>query len=183
VSGYKFAAPAGTVTCVSSLLKNSTYQCKTDSQATATDIASDKDLFQTTALTGIATTSSYSNGGLYLNANLKFNLFDLPGTTGHTVSLVLANKGDLYFKNAATDTIDQTRYLEKFSPSLTVPIYGKFAFSPKVDFILFENKTANHVYRAMQPGFSLSYSFDWRPGMSGGKALKYGAMTTKQAGQ
>ena len=183
VSGYNFATPAGIVTCKSSLLKGSTYQCSGGTATDSIDIASDKDLFQTQALTGTATTDSYRNGGLYLNANLKFNLFDLGSGKGHTVSLLLSNKGDLYFRNPSADTQDQTLYLDKFSPALSIPIYGKFAFSPKVDFILFENKKANRVYRAMQPSFSLSYTFDWRPGMSGGKALRYGAANSKQSGQ
>jgi hypothetical protein len=72
----------------------------------------------------------------------------------------------------------QTRYLDKLTPSLTIPLYGKITISPKVDFIFYENKVNRNHFRALQPAIALSYTFKWRQGMRFYRALKYGAITT-----
>jgi len=96
-----------------------------------------------------------------------------------SVYLIVTNKGDMYFPSPA-DTSVQTRYLDKLSPSLNFPIYGKLSLAPRVDFILFENKVNHNVYRAVQPVISLTYSFKWPEGTDIRRGLGYGAVTSTQ---
>ena len=93
------------------------------------------------------------------------------------VYFVLSNKGDLFF-NARSDTPTQTRYLDKFTPSFSIPIYGPLSLTPKLDFILFENKVLRNHYRVVEPSLSLSYSFKWRPRLAITRTLGFGAITT-----
>ena len=90
----------------------------------------------------------------------------------------LTNKGDVYF-NQSSDTAVQTRYLDKLTPALSFPIWGKISLTPKVDFVLYENKINYFHYRAIQPSVSVSYTFSMREGMTWTRALGYGAQTTK----
>lgn len=89
----------------------------------------------------------------------------------------LTNKGDIYF-NHPSDTAVQTRYLDKLTPALSIPIWDKISLTPKVDFILYENKINYFHYRAIQPSVSVSYAFSMREGMNWTRALAYGAQTT-----
>jgi hypothetical protein len=94
----------------------------------------------------------------------------------------LTNKGDLYWRNEKNDTPVQTRYLDKLTPALVVPIWGGLSLSPKVDLIVFQNKKATtstpYHYWALQPSVALSYTFNWREGMGWSRAWRYGAQTT-----
>jgi hypothetical protein len=126
-------------------------------------------------------TADYLNAGAYLNLNFKFPLWSRKDAKGadQSVYLIVTNKGDMYFPSPA-DTSVQTRYLDKLSPSLNFPIYGKLSLAPRVDFILFENKVNHNVYRAVQPVISLTYSFKWPEGTDIRRALGYGAVTSTQ---
>jgi hypothetical protein len=124
-------------------------------------------------------TADYLTSGVYLNFNIKFPLWSRrdAGRVDRSWYFTLTNRGDLYF-NSPNDTATQTRYLDKFKPSFSIPIYGKLALSPKVDFIFYENKVFRNHYRAVVPSLSLSYTFKWREGMDLGRALGYGGITT-----
>ena len=82
-------------------------------------------------------TTDYLTGGAYLNFNIKFPLWSRRDANRVDQSwyFTLSNRGDFYF-NSRNDTSTQTRYLDKFTPSFSIPVYGKLSLSPKVDFIL-----------------------------------------------
>lgn len=126
----------------------------------------------------IVHTTDYLTGGTYLKFNIKFPLWSKKDTAGadHSMYFILTNKGDLYF-NSRNDTTVQTRYLDTFTPSFTIPIYGNITLTPKVDVIFYENKVAHAHYRSLQPALAVSYSFKWREGMRFPRALGYGAIT------
>ncbi len=125
--------------------------------------------------------TDYLTGGAYFNFNLKLPLWSRQDPSGADLSyyFTLANKGDWYF-NSRNDTNVQTRYMDKLTPSLTIPLYGKLTLTPKMDIILYENKVNRNHFRALQPSVALSYTFKWRQGMRFYRALKYGAITTAQ---
>jgi hypothetical protein len=117
-------------------------------------------------------------GGTYLNFVIKFPLWNRRDASRADQSwyFTLANRGDFFF-NSRNDTSTQTRYLDKFTPSFSIPRHGKLEITPKVDFILYENKVFPNHYRAAVPGLSLSYTFKWRQGMDRFRSLGYGAIT------
>jgi len=124
-------------------------------------------------------TTAYLTPGAYLDFYWKFPIWSRRDANRADQSLyfTLTNKGDLYF-NTANDTAVQTRYLDKLTPALNFPIWAGLSLTPRVDFILYENKINRFHYRAVQPSVSLSYTFSWREGMSWTRALRYGAQTT-----
>jgi hypothetical protein len=124
-------------------------------------------------------TAGFLTAGAYLNFVIKFPLWSRRDASRADQSwyFTLSNHGDLYF-NSRSDTGTQTRYLDKFTPAFSVPIYGKLALTPKVDFIFYENKIFHNHYRAVAPSLSLSYTFKWREGMNVWRAAGYGAITT-----
>lgn len=184
LKNYVFSPAGGDVVCSpDSRLDPYTCVLSDTPAATPVGLASDAVLFNT-PLTPRFNLATYQNGGMYLNFNLKFPLWSRQDSAKADQSwyFILANKGDIYFNNASTDTTVQTRYLDKLTPSFQLPIYGRLSLTPKVDLILYENKVAHRVYRAAEPSFSLSYSFTVRRGLSTGKALRYGAIATSQSG-
>ncbi len=134
-------------------------------------------------LSGLAapkfSTGAFLNSGAYLNFKIKIPLWSRLDANHVDQSWYfnLANKGDLYF-NHRGDTATQTRLLDKFTPSFTIPLYGGISLTPKVDFILFNNKVLNNHFRAVEPSLSLSYTFAWRQGMEILRTLGFGAITT-----
>jgi len=124
-------------------------------------------------------TTSYRTPGAYMNFYWKFPLWSRldASRADQSVFFTLTNKGDIYF-NTDNDTAVQTRYLDKLTPAIRFPVWAGIALTPKVDFILYENKINRYHYRSVQPSISLSYTFTWREGMSWARALRYGAQTT-----
>jgi len=124
-------------------------------------------------------TTAYITPGAYLNLYWKFPIWSRRDANRADQSLyfTLTNKGDIYF-NTSNDTAVQTRYLDKLTPALNFPIWAGLSLTPKVDLILYENKINYFHYRAVQPSVALSYTFNWREGMSWTRALRYGAQTT-----
>jgi hypothetical protein len=124
-------------------------------------------------------TTSYRTPGAYLNFFWKFPIFSRrdANRADQSFYFTLTNKGDIFFRSS-DDTAVQTRYLEKLTPALSLPIWAGLSFTPKVDIVLYQNKVGGAHYRAIQPNFSLSYTFNWRQGMDWRRALKYGAQTT-----
>jgi len=124
-------------------------------------------------------TTAYLTPGAYLNFYWKFPIWSRRDANRADQSLyfTLTNKGDIFF-NTASDNAVQTRYLDKLTPALIFPIWAGLSLTPKVDFILYENKIDLFHYRAIQPSVALSYTFNWREGMSWTRALRYGAQTT-----
>jgi hypothetical protein len=128
-------------------------------------------------------TTAYLTAGTYFNFLLKFPLWSRrdANRTNQGVYFTLTNKGDLYWREK-TDTPVQTRYLDKLTPAMTVPIWAGLSLTPKVDLIAFQNKKAMALtpyhYFALQPSVSLSYTFNWREGMGWSRAFRYGAQTT-----
>lgn len=117
--------------------------------------------------------------GFYLNFFLKFPLLSRQDAnrTDQSWYLTFTNKGDFYFNHGVQTAID-TRYLDKFTPALQIPIWGNIALTPKVDFILYEDKINRYHYRSIAPSISLSYTFNFRQGMLWPRALMYGTQTT-----
>jgi hypothetical protein len=174
-------APVGPVTCLpDSVLQ---FFC---AASNAGGIATDtRFLGAGSVLTPVVNKANYLTSGVYLNFKMKFPLWSRKdaANTNQTVYFQLTNKGDLYF-NSPSDTDVQTRYLDTLTPSITFPIYGKFTLTPKVDFLLYQNKAdlqdgagRNH-YRSVSPAVSLSYTFKWRQGMGFLNTLRYGAIAT-----
>jgi len=130
-------------------------------------------------------TTAYLTPGAYLNFYWKFPIWSRRDANRSDQSLyfTLTNKGDIYF-NTPSDTAVQTRYLDKLTPALNFPMWAGLSLTPKLDLILYENKINYFHYRAFVPSISLSYTFNWREGMSWKRALRYGAQTTtpSQAG-
>jgi hypothetical protein len=124
-------------------------------------------------------TTSYRTPGAYLNFYWKFPIWSRRDASRADQSLyfTLTNKGDIYF-NTPSDTATQTRYLDKLTPALSFPVWAGLSLTPKVDLILYKNKINYFHYRAFVPSISLSYTFNWREGMSWKRALCYGAQTT-----
>ena len=128
-------------------------------------------------------------GNSTLTVSPKTTAYLTPGATSISIGrrdanradqswyFTLTNKGDIYF-NTPSDTAVQTRYLDKLTPALNFPIWAGLSVTPKVDLILYENKINYSHYRAFVPSISLSYTFNWREGMSWKRALCYGAQTT-----
>jgi hypothetical protein len=125
------------------------------------------------------TTTAYLTPGAYLNFYWKFPIWSRrdANRADQSFYFTLTNKVDIYF-NTSHDTPVQTRYLDKLTPALSFPIWTGLSLTPKVDFILYENKINGFRYRAVQPSAALSYTFSWRQGMDWSRALKYGAQTT-----
>jgi hypothetical protein len=126
-----------------------------------------------------ASTYSKRDPGAYLNFYWKFPLWSKRDANRADQSwyLTFTNKGDVYF-NSPGDTMVQTRYLDKFTPGFVIPLWAGLSLTPKVDFILYQNKIVGTPFWAAQPSFSLSYTFLWRQGMGPLRALRYGAQTT-----
>lgn len=124
-------------------------------------------------------TTAYLTPGVYLNFYWKFPIWSRrdANRADQSFYLTLTNKGDFYFKEPS-DTPVQTRYLDKLTPALNFPIWAGLTLTPKVDFILYENKVNFFHYRSVQPSVALSYTFTWREGMGFVRALRYGAQTT-----
>ncbi|HYL62538.1 MAG TPA: hypothetical protein VE077_07945 [Candidatus Methylomirabilis sp.] len=124
-------------------------------------------------------TAAYLTPGAYLNFYWKVPIWSRRDANRADQSLysTLTNKGDIYF-NTSNDTAVQTRYLDKLTRALNFPIWAGLSLTPKVDFILYENKINPFHYRAFLHSISLSYTFSWREGMSWIRALRYGAQTT-----
>ena len=177
ISSFNFALPTtppSTATCTpaAGTQFNCTGNAIPGAIASATDLAN---------LLAKPLTTDYLTGGAYLNFNIKFPLWSRKDAAGadQTWYFTLTNKGDWYF-NSRNDTSVQTRYLDKFTPSFSVPLFGKLTLTPKVDFILFEDKTAHRHYASVTPALSLSYTFNYREGMNFWRALGYGAITQTQ---
>jgi hypothetical protein len=153
------------------------YMCAGGS--TPGKIATDTDLSPGTPVHSDPT--DYRTGGAYLNFNIKFPLWSRKDASGADQSwyFILTNKGDLYF-NSHNDTTVQTRYLDKVTFSFSIPIYGKLMLTPKVDFLLYEDKVAHQHFASATPALSLSYSFNYRSGMDFWRSLGYGAITQAQ---
>jgi hypothetical protein len=130
-------------------------------------------------VTAALQTTSYRTPGAYLNFYWKFPILSRrdANRADQSFYFTLTNKGDIYF-NTGNDTAVQTRYLDKLTPALSFPVWAGISLTPKVDFILYENKINRFHYQAVQPSVSLSYTFSWREGMSWSRAFRYGAQTT-----
>ncbi len=141
---------------------------------------SNEAVLSTSTFTKTFTTASFRVPGAYLNFYWKFPILSRrdASRTDQSWYFTLTNKGDIYF-NQSSDTAVQTRYLDKLTPALSFPIWGKISLTPKVDFVLYENKINYFHYRAIQPSVSVSYTFSMREGMTWTRALGYGAQTTK----
>ena len=126
-----------------------------------------------------ANTTNFLNSGVYLNFRLKFPIVSRrdAAEVDRSIYFTLTNKGDLYF-NSGHDTPVQTRYLTQLTPAFLIPIWGNISLTPKIDFILFENKVNFYHYRAIQPSIGLSYTFRVREGMAWRRALGFGAQST-----
>ena len=124
--------------------------------------------------------ASYLTGGFYFNFYWKFPIWSRRDANRVDQSwyFTLTNKGDFYTDNHGSDTSVQTRYLDKFTPAFNLPIWAGLSLTPKVDLILYQDKVLRYHYLAIQPGFSLSYTFTKREGMNWLRAAKYGAQTT-----
>lgn len=124
-------------------------------------------------------TTSYLTSGAYLNFFWKFPIFSRrdANRADQSFYFTLTNKGDIYFPSPS-DTPVQTRYLDKLTPALSLPIWAGLTLTPKVDVVFYQNKIAGTHYLAIQPSFAISYTFTWRQGMDWNRALKYGAQTT-----
>ena len=177
IGGTLYCEPAAAVqlTCGTSSVLHSPLN--------ATAISNESGLANRSFTLKAPETGDFLNAGFYVNFNLKFALWSRRDAAGADQSwyLMVANKSDFYF-NSHTDTTVQTRYLDKLSPSLVIPIYGRLSLMPRVDIITYENKVNRYHYRALEPSLSLNYSFDWREGMSRSSALRYGAITTPSPG-
>jgi hypothetical protein len=104
--------------------------------------------------------------GIFLN--FSFNI-PLPVTT--KVSYLLENKGDL-FANLRNDLPTDTRYFDELSNSLLIAAFGNFSVKPEVDFYTYKARVTGYEIHTWQTMVSLSYSFDWRRGLSP-RALLY----------
>jgi hypothetical protein len=182
LSKYVFGTPAGTISCLPSAQDQ--FDCSGDPHAMNPAITQQLALAQSGLSAPKMITTDFLTSGLYLNFNVKFPVWSKQDPTGADKSwyFILANKGDFYFNNPANDTSVQTRYLDKLTPSLNFPIFGKFVLSPKVDIIFYENKINRNHFRAVEPTVSLSYSFKWRTGMNFMRAIRYGAITLPPSG-
>jgi 5'-nucleotidase-like protein len=158
------------------------YLCGIDPRSNSptdlTPMASDVAL-TSAGVKAIAHTANYLNTGFYLNFKWQFPLVSRRDAAGvdRSVYFTLTNKGDFYF-NSGHDTPVQTRYLTQLTPAFVVPIWGHISLTPKIDFILFENKVNFFHYRAIQPSVTLSYTFHFREGMAWRRAVGFGAQTT-----
>ncbi|MBV8906626.1 MAG: hypothetical protein JOZ22_23540 [Acidobacteriia bacterium] len=124
-------------------------------------------------------TAAYLTPGAYLNFYWKFPIWSRRDANrlDQSFYFTLTNKGDIYFRESS-DTAVQTRYLDKLTPALNFPLWSGITLTPKVDFILYEDKVNYFHYRSVQPSVALSYTFTWREGMGLLRALRYGAQTT-----
>ncbi len=175
LTAYAFTTTAGIVSCT----PQAGIQFLCLGGTMPGPIAADGDL--TSNLPVKTSVTDYLTGGAYLNFNIKFPLWSRRDANGADQSwyFTVTNKGDLYF-NSRNDTSVQTRYLDKFTPSFNIPIYGKLTLTPKVDFIFYEDKVAHRHFASATPALSLSYSFNFREGMNFWRSLGYGAITQMQ---
>ena len=108
--------------------------------------------------------------GPFANAHLKFPLNNKPAPLAWFFDL--DNTFTLYLKGAGDQRFD-TRYLEKISPSLEIPVFGNLTITPRVDFYLFKNKVEGSRFRSANPSVSVTYRFKWHDGLRWRKALWY----------
>ncbi len=103
--------------------------------------------------------------GYFLNFKLKVPL--------GTMSWVIENRGDYYWKREGQDRRTDTSYFNVLGNSLELPVAGNFKLVPKVEWFAYRNKVVSHTFRAFQTTLSLQYRFDWRTGLEWRRVLRY----------
>jgi hypothetical protein len=113
--------------------------------------------------------------GLFLNFSLNF---PLPvgdkyamWAGGRGIAVLSENTGQLFFARSG-DLASQTRYFDKLSNSVVIPVVGNFSLKPEIDLIFYRNKVFETPFRAVQYLMNFSYTFSWRQGQSW-RALRY----------
>ena len=105
--------------------------------------------------------------GLFLNFHINFPL------TNKGLAYVLDNRGDYFFNRSSDVTLD-TKYLDQFTNSVVVPVWGNLSLVPKVDLYWYQNKkTIHHPFHSVQTSVALQYQFEWRQGLPIWKVLRY----------
>lgn len=119
-------------------------------------------------LTSVIGGRNFYQHGAYLDFRIDA---PLPGHSSG--EYVVENRGDLFF-NRGNDTPVDVRFLNDMKHSLQLPIYGKFSLGPSIELIFFKTKVSGNYYFSYSTSVSLSYSFDWHPGLSWPKTLGFG---------
>lgn len=107
--------------------------------------------------------------GVYLNARIDA---PLPGHSSG--EYIMENRGDFFFKRSSDAPVD-VRLLDDWKHTLQFPIFSKITIGPSVEFIFFKTKVTGNYYFSYSTSVSLNYSFDWHPGLSWGKVLRFGS--------
>jgi len=103
--------------------------------------------------------------GYFMNARI-----DLP-MPWEQLTFFVENRGSLYLRRHI-DRATDTRYLDVFTPTLRLPVWGNLSVSPRVDIFLFETKPGWNIH-GYQTTVTLDYSFDWHTGVGWKRALLY----------
>lgn len=123
-------------------------------------------------LTSVIGDRDFYQQGAYLNFRIDA---PLPGRS--TGEYIIENRGDIFFNRRQDAPVD-VRFLDDMKHSLQLPIYGKFSLGPSIELIFFKAKVSGNYYFSYSTSVSLSYSFDWHPGLSWPKALGFGNSQT-----
>ncbi|MBM3737141.1 MAG: hypothetical protein FJW39_15280 [Acidobacteria bacterium] len=106
--------------------------------------------------------------GLFLNFRMQM---PLPVGDGR-LFYVMENRGDLFLNRHGHDISLDTRYLDVWTHTLLIPIWGGMNLAPKIEYWFFKNKVDFNFFRSRQSSIGVQYRFDWRYGMRWKTALR-----------
>jgi hypothetical protein len=107
--------------------------------------------------------------GMFLNLSLNV---PLPFRSGLTYTM--ENRGDIFFNRGGNrDLPVDTRLLDRWSHSLSIPLAGNLSIVPRLEYLYFQNKVNRSSVSAWQQMITLEYRFRWRSGIPLGTALRH----------
>lgn len=122
----------------------------------------------TAKLTKVIADRNYNREGFYLNFR-----FDVPLPWMSKAEFVAENRGEVFPWQQTRDSAVDTLFYDDLKHSLQVPIYGKFSLSPNLEVFMFQNKVLNHLWVSYSTSLTLTYSFQYRPGLGWKKVLGF----------
>jgi hypothetical protein len=97
---------------------------------------------------------------------------EIPLPFGDDLTFTTENTGRVFFNRPGDVAID-TRYYDKWTQSLSIPLVGNFSLVPKFEYEFFQNKVNKNSVGSWQQTISFEYKMDWRKGLPFWSAVKY----------
>lgn len=103
--------------------------------------------------------------GLFLNFKLVVPLHP-------KLSYIIENQGEFFLTRPGDNSTD-TRYLDIFKQTLSIPLIGNLYFEPKFELFLYQNKVDRQSFWQTQTSFTVNYKFNWFKGNNWRDILRY----------